>query len=170
MKNETETMTTTTTTARLTGDALLDRIQVVIENSNVLKIEATASAKAYACGYIKENGQPDFVPFYEALIEAKGLNEPTEDPEMSELEADLRERFSDGPVDAFIEYWGIDDLEYFEDAYQSAERPEDFARELVEEVFGLDVPPFVSIDWSDTWDNLRHDYIELDGYIFSQNW
>lgn len=160
----------TITTTRLTGDALLDRIQIVNENANVLRIEATATAKAQACGYIKEDGKADYVAFYTALIEAKGLNEPTEDPEMDDTEAELRERFGDGPVDAFIEYWGIEDLEYFEDAYQSAERPEDFARELVEEVFGLDVPPFVEINWSATWDNLRYDYIELDGYIFSQNW
>lgn len=159
-----------TTTTRLTGDAMLERLQVVNENANVLRIVASATAKAEACGYIKDNGQPDFVAFYEALIAAKGLNEPTEDPEMDENEAELRELFGDGPVDAFIEYWGVEDLEHFEDAYQSAERPEDFARELVEEIFGLDIPPFVSIDWADTWDNLRHDYIELDGYIFSQNW
>ena len=166
IKNETD-MTTAT---RLTGDAMLERIQVVIENANVLNIVATATAKAEACGYIKDNGQPDFLAFYEALIEAKGLNEPTEDPEMDENEAELRERYGDGAVDAFIEYWSIEDLEYFEEAYQSAERPEDFARDLVEDCFGLDVPPFVSIDWRETWENLRYDYIELDGYIFSQNW
>ena len=151
------------TTTQLTGDALLAKIA---------EFDSTVSAtvKATAAGYMKDNGKVDYVEFYTQLIAAKGLNEPTEDPEMDENEAELRERFGDGPVDAFIEYWGIDDLEFFEDAYQSAERPEDFARELVEEVFGLDVPPFVSIDWADTWDNLRHDYIELSGYIFSQNW
>jgi hypothetical protein len=171
MKNETETMTTTTTTARLTGDALLARIQVVIENSNVLKIEATASAKAYACGYIKENGQPDFVPFYEALIEAKGLNEPTEDPEMSELEADLRERFSDEAVDAFIDIWSVDDLEGFEDAYCGEyESGAAYAEELVTDSFGINVPSFVSIDWNETWGNLRYDFHEQDGFIFNANW
>jgi hypothetical protein len=172
MKNETETMTTTTTTTRLTGDALLDRIQVVIENSNVLKIEATASAKAYACGYIKENGQPDFVPFYEALIEAKGLNEPTEDPEMSELEADLRERFSDEAVDAFIDIWSVDDLEGFEDAYQGEYGSgAAYAEELVTDSFGIDnLPTFVALDWEATWDNLRYDYHEQDGFIFNANW
>jgi hypothetical protein len=158
-----------TNTIRLTGDALLERIQVVIENSNVLHIEATATAKALACGYVKENGKPDFVAFYEALIAAKGLNEPTEDPEMDDTEAELRDRYGDDAVDAFIDYWSADDLEYFEEAYQSADRPEDFTRELVEDCFGLDVPHFVEVDWSATWENLRHDYIELNGYIFSLN-
>jgi len=159
-----------TNTIRLTGDALLDRIQVVIENSNVLHIEATATAKALACGYVKEDGKPDFVAFYEALIEAKGINLPTEDPEMDDTEAELRERYGDGAVDAFIDYWSVDDLEHFEDAYASAERPEDFVRGLVEGCYGLDVPSFVEIDWSATWENLRYDYIELDGYIFSLYW
>jgi hypothetical protein len=159
-----------TTTTRLTGDALLERVQVVIENSNVLHIEATATAKALACGYVKENGKPDFVAFYEALIEAKGLNEPTEDPEMSDTEAELRGRFGDDAVDAFIDYWGAEDLEHFEGAYQSAERPEDFAREIVEDCYGIDVPLFVAIDWAATWENLRHDFVELNGYIFSLNW
>ena len=159
IKNETD-MTTAT---RLTGDVLLAKIAEF--DSTV-----TVTEKATAAGYQKDNGTVDYVAFYTALIEAKGFNEPTEDPEMDENEAELRERYGDGAVDAFIEYWSIEDLEYFEEAYQSAERPEDFARDLVEDCFGLDVPPFVSIDWRETWENLRYDYIELDGYIFSQNW
>jgi hypothetical protein len=168
MKNETETMTTT----RLTGDAMLARIQVVIENSNVLKIEATASAKAYACGYIKEDGKPDFIPFYEALIEAKGLNLPTEDPEMDEAEAELRERFGDEAVDAFIEVWSVDDLEHFEDAYCGEySSGAAYAEELLTDCYGVsNLPSFVEIDWQATWDNLRYDYHEQDGFIFNTNW
>lgn len=159
-----------TTATRLTGDTMLERIQVVNENANILRIEATATAKAIACGYVKADGKPDFIAFYEALIEAKGINLPTEDTEMDEAEAELRERYGDDAVDAFIDYWSADDLEYFEEAYQSAERPEDFARELVEGCYGLDVPSFVEIDWDATWENLRWDYIELNGYIFRTNW
>jgi hypothetical protein len=162
----------TEATTRLTGDALLDRIQVVIENSNVLKIEATASAKAYACGYIKENGYPDFVPFYGALIEAKGINLPTEDPEMDEAEAELRERFGDDAVDAFIEIWSVDDLESFEDAYCGEyDSGAEYAKELVYDCYGVGkLPSFVEIDWQATWDNLRYDYHEQDGFIFNANW
>ncbi len=104
---------------RLTGDALLERIQVVNENANVLRIHATPTMKAEACGYIKEDGKADYVAFYTALIEAKGLNIPDdEDEEMSDTESELRERYSDEAVDAFIEIWSADDLEYFEEAYQ----------------------------------------------------
>jgi hypothetical protein len=162
----------TMTTTRLTGDALLDRIQVVIENSNVLHIEATATAKALACGYVKDNGKPDFIAFYEALIEAKGINLPTEDPEMSDTEAELRERFGDDAVDAFIEIWSVDDLEYFEDAYCGEyESGAKFAEDLVTGNFGIDdLPTFVALDWNETWNNLRYDYHEENGFIFNVNW
>lgn len=163
-----------TTSTRLTGDAMLERIQVVNENANVLRIHATPTMKAEACGYMKEDGKVDYVAFYTALIEAKGYDIPddNEDEEMSDIESELRERFSDEAVDAFIEVWSVDDLEYFEEAYQGEyESGAKFAQEMVEDCFGIrDLPPFVSIDWADTWDNLRYDYCEQDGFIFSTNW
>ena len=153
------------TTTALKGDALLAMVAVFDSAS-------TATAKATACGYLKDNGKVDYVAFYTELIAAKGLNEPTEDPEMSEAEAELRETYGDEAVDAFIEIWGGDDLEGFEEAYQGEwESGAKFAEELVSDCFGIhDLPSFVSIDWADTWDNLRHDYYEQDGFIFSANW
>ena len=162
-----------TTATRLTGDAMLDRIQVVIENANVLRYEATATMKAEACGYIKEDGKADYVAFYTALIEAKGFNEPTEDPEMSDTESELRERFGDEAVDAFIEVWSVDDLEYFEDAYQGEyESGAAYAEELVTDCYGIpnSFPCFVAIDWNETWNNLSYDYYFEGGFIFSANW
>jgi hypothetical protein len=158
---------------RLTGDAMLERLRVVNENANVLRIEATATMKAEACGYIKEDGKADYVAFYTALIEAKGLNVPTEDPEMDDTEADLRERYSDEAVDAFLVLWGEDDLEYFEEAYQGEFRDgAEFAEQIVGDCYGMprDLPSFVEIDWEATWENLRYDYCERDGFIFSVNW
>jgi hypothetical protein len=151
---------------------MLERIQVVNENANVLRIHATPTMKAEACGYVKEDGKVDYVAFYTALIEAKGLNEPTEDPEMDDTEAELRERFSDEAVDAFIDIWSVDDLEYFEEAYQGEFRDgAEFAEQLVSDCFGLgDIPSFVEIDWEATWSNLRYDYCEQDGFIFNVNW
>jgi hypothetical protein len=161
-----------TTTPRLTGDAMLKRIQVVIENSILFKLEATATAKALACGYVKEDGKADYVAFYTALIEAKGLNLPTEDPEMDEAEAELRERFGDEAVDAFIEVWSVDDLEHFEDAYCGEySSGAAYAEELLTDCYGVsNLPSFVEIDWQATWDNLRYDYHEQDGFIFNTNW
>jgi hypothetical protein len=159
---------------RLTGDAMLERIQVVNENANVLRIHATPTMKAEACGYMKEDGKVDYVAFYTALIEAKGYHDiPDENEEMSDTESDLRERFSDEAVDAFIEVWSVDDLEYFEEAYQGEFRDgAEFAEQLVSDCYGLsrDLPSFVEVDWEATWGNLRYDYCEQDGFIFSTNW
>lgn len=153
------------TMTQLTGPALLAK---VAEFDSTVR----ASIKVAACGYVKDNGQPDFVAFYEALIAAKGLNEPTEDPEMSDTEVELRERFGDDAVDAFIEVWSVDDLEYFEDAYQGEYRDgAQFAEGLVTDCYGVgNLPSFVEIDWEATWENLRYDYCEQDGFIFSTNW
>lgn len=162
-----------TTATRLTGDAMLDRIQVVIENANVLRIEATATAKAEACGYIKEDGKVDYVEFYTALLEAKGLLNQTDDEEVSELRAELNERYGEDAVDVFCEIWSEDDLEGFEDAYCGEyESGAAYAEELVNTCCGLsrDLPSFVEIDWRATWDNLSYDYYFENGFIFNANW
>lgn len=153
------------TTTALTGDALLAKIAEFDSTD-------TVTVKATACGYLKDNGKVAYVDFYTALIEAKGLNIPTEDPEMGDTEADLRERYSDEAVDAFLELWDEDDLEYFEEAYQGEFRDgAEFAEQLVSDCYGMsrDLPSFVAIDWSETWENLRYDYCEQDGFIFCQN-
>lgn len=155
-----------TTATRLTGPALIAK---VAEFDSTVR----ASIKVAACGYLKDNGQPDFVAFYEALIAAKGLNEPTEDPEMSDTEVELRERFGDGAVDAFIEVWSVDDLEGFEDAYCGEyESGAAFAEELVTDCYGIpnSFPCFVEIDWEATWQNLSYDHYFEAGHIFNANW
>jgi hypothetical protein len=155
-----------TTATRLTGSDLLAKIAE-------LDCTLTATQRVIACGYQREDGKCDYVDFYTALIEAKGLNVPTEDPEMGDTEADLRDRYSDEAVDAFIEIWSVDDLEYFEEAYQGEFRDgAEFAEQLVNDCYGMsrDLPSFVEIDWEATWENLRYDYCEEGGFIFSTNW
>jgi hypothetical protein len=163
MKNE-----TTMTASALTGDALIAKVNELREAN------ATNSEIAHACGYTRDNGKPAFTEFYTALIEAKGLNEPTEDPEMSELEAELRERHGDSAVDAFCDYWVGADLEHFEDVYLGEwGSGAKFIEDYVDGCYGApqNQPYWVVIDWEATWENLRgDDFIELDGYIFSLNW
>ena len=154
----------------LKGQELVAKVAEIREGEAGAAQVTPVSEVVLACGYVRENGKPDFTGFYTELMVAKGYDNPAEEVEMDEHEAELRERFGDGAVDAFIEYWSVEDLKYFEDAYASAERPEEFARELVEDCYGTEVPSFVVIDWAATWDNLRYDFIELDGYIFSTNW
>jgi antirestriction protein len=91
---------------------------------------------------------------------------------MSDTEAELREVHGDDAVDAFIEIWSVDDLDYFEDAYCGEfESGAAFAEDLVTGSFGIDnLPTFVALDWNETWNNLRYDYQEQDGFIFNANW
>ena len=156
----------------LKGEELLAKVTEIREDvANAARV-IPQSEIVIACGYVKENGKPDFTAFYTELIEAKGLNEPTEDPEMSDTEAELREIYGEDAVDAFIEIWGVDDLKYFDDAYCGEfESGAKFAEDLVTGNFGIDnLPTFVEINWEATWENLRYDYYEQDGFIFNANW
>jgi len=75
-------------------------------------------------------------------------------------------------VEAFVEEFGIDYIDGFEDSYQGTYRNgAEFARELVEGGWEIDnIPDFVQIDWEATWENLSGDYTEVDGYIFRNTW
>lgn len=151
---------------QLIGAQLLEKVEEMradAANSN--------SDIAIACGYIRENGKPDFVEFYTQMIDAKGLNDVVEcDEEVSELRAELNEKYGEEAVDAFCQIWDEDDLEHFEDAYQGEMSGKEFAQSIVEDCYALDAPFFVEIDWEATWQNLSYDYYEEDGFIFSANW
>jgi len=72
---------------------------------------------------------------------------------------------------AFVEDNGVENIEYFEDAYCG-----EFGsiREVVENFldnFDVEVPHFIVIDHEATWDrNLRHDYTFEGGYLFNRAW
>jgi hypothetical protein len=169
MKND-----TTMTLPTLTGDELLTKI------AEMQQAGANRTEIAHACGYTKDNGIPAFTDFYTAMIKAKGLDSYLiEDLTFEEgtLAAELAERYSQEAVEAFYEYWDVEDLEHFEDAFQGQyESGADFAKELVEGCYDyetLNNLPYwvtVKIDWEDTWDNLSDDFVEVDGFIFNRNW
>jgi antirestriction protein len=163
MKNNETTMTTT----QLTGDALLAKIAEF--DSTV-----TATAKATACGYLNESGKVDYVQFYTNLLEAKGIIAPDEEVDGGdEFRQDLVERYGEAAIEAFEEIWATEDLEYFEEAYCGEYGTgAAYAEELVNDCYGLprELPSFVSIDWEETWNNLRYDYYEENGFIFNANW
>ena len=155
------------TTTQLKGDALLAKIEEF--DSTV-----TATVKATECGYLKEDGKVDYTEFYTQLLAAKGLLEKTEEELASEneLRVKLSEEYGEEAVDAFVEIWSEDDLEYFTEAYHGAYKSgADFAEELISDCFGVsNLPIFVEINWEATWQNLQYDYCEQDGYIFNVNW
>jgi hypothetical protein len=159
------------TTMPLTGDALLTKV------AEMREVNATNTEIALACNYIKPNGNPAFTDFYTALIAAKfpdGI--PVEDDADAEAEAkviELAESYPMGAIEAFCDYWSADDLEYFEEAYNGEwESGAEFAKDFAEGGYGVprDMPYWVEFDWEATWQNLREDFIELNGFIFSLNW
>ena len=135
---------------------------------------------AIACGYCTVEGSNTkihFTDFYMALLEVKGesvddIEEETIEAENSDNQEAINEALEDYPADgirAFIEYFGEDCIADISDSYQGEMSGAEFAEQLVIDCYCLDIPSFVSIDWEDTWDNIRHDYIEQDGYIFCTN-
>lgn len=135
-----------------------------------------------SCGYVTEAGRPAFTDFYTAILEARGhdMNQRPQDEtdlleeykDFSEAEV-LEQLVDDYDVDAiksFIEVFGIEAVPSFEDAYQGEySSGAEFAEQFVGDVYPMDVPAFVEIDWESTWENLRHDFIIEEGFVFGMN-
>ena len=83
---------------------------------------------------------------------------------------ELLEDFDALAIKAFIDLYGEENLESFTDAYQGEMSGAEFAEQLVTDCYCLDIPHFVCVDWSATWDQLSYDYDEQDGYIFCRHW
>lgn len=130
------------------------------------------SEQCRACGY-EIDGKLKFTDFYTAILEARGTIIPaseTIEAEDADNQDTINELLEDYPADAiraFIEYFGEDVVENFSESYQGMMTGAEFAEQLVTDCYCLDIPGFVEINWQDTWENLRYDYIELDDYIFS---
>ncbi len=149
----------------LTGDALLEMIR---------KMEsADRSTQCLTCGYVRENGKPAFTAFFEAILEARGVitNAQELKAECVDYQEQINELLEDYDalqIKAFIDLYGEENLEHFEDAYMGEMSGAEFAEQFVTDCYCLDIPAFVCVDWSATWDQLSYDYDEQDGYIFSR--
>ena len=154
----------------LTGNALLTRVNEMQAQG------AKATDIVRACGY-EYDGKVHYTQFYTELLTVKGiLNKATPNAddvseEYREQYLDLCEEFGKDAVDAFLELYTEEDLQYFEDAYQGRYDSEaDFAEEFTSSVYGFDAPSFVVIDWDATWNcNLRYDFDFEDGFVFNKN-
>ena len=157
----------------ITGQALLNTV-------NAMQAEGKKPSEiAIACGYFTQEGnntKVHFTDFYTELMKSKGHSfDDTSDEivaEDSNNQETINTLLEDYPHDAiceFIEYFGEEQIDSFTDSYQGEMSGSEFAQQLVEDCYCLDVPGFVAIDWSYTWDNLRHDYVELEGFIFCLN-
>ena len=102
--------------------------------------------------FVDQNSEEDLVAYYEIYCTAG-------------------EKIGYDVVDAFVKYHGMSYIEYVEDAVRGVYYDEaTFTVEVITEVYELDIPACVVVDWQATWDqNLRYDYDFIDGYVFSSN-
>ena len=103
--------------------------------------------------FIETHGHKDFVLYYEDY-------------------ARMVDEYDQETVDAFLEVFDMMDIEHLQDAYYGQYRDgAEFAESFVSDCYGLpDMPYWIAIDWEETWENLRSDYSESNGYIFNNNW
>ena len=154
----------------LTGTALLTKVTEMQSQEPPIKM----SEIVRACGY-ESDGKVHYTEFYTQLLDAKGtLNkpEPTNiSEEYQEVYDKLCENHHEEAIEAFLTIWEESDLHGFEDAYVGCyESEKDFAEQYTTDVYGLDVPSFVVIDWQATWNQLSYDYEFVNGYVFVNAW
>ena len=156
----------------LTGIILLNKVNEMQAQNPPAKM----SEIVRACGY-ERDGKLKYTEFYTELLTVKGiLNNATPNAddvsaEYQEQYFDLCEEFGKDAVNAFLELYTEEDLQYFQDAYQGRYDSEaDFAEEFTANVYGVDLPSFVVIDWDATWNSyLRYDFDYEDGFVFNKN-
>ena len=103
--------------------------------------------------FIQENGEENFLEFYEEYCENG-------------------EDYSYDAVDAFVDEFGIECIGHFTDAYYGEyDSEEQFAEAFVSDCYPINLndTPIV-VDWEKTWEcNLRYDFAFNNGYVFHQN-
>ena len=115
----------------------------VSENTQELLEEVTD--EKLALEFIEEHGEEKFGEYYE------------------QYEA-LVEEYGQGLVDAYVDDYGTNGIEYFEEAYQGEyESGAQFAEQIVTDCgyINNNIPSWVEIDWQATWENLSYDYHEI---------
>ena len=100
--------------------------------------------------FIDENSEEDFRKYYEEYVVAG-------------------EEYSYEAVDAFIEEFGLQSFtsSAFEDAYMGQyDSKADYAEQYTSDVYSVEVPSFVEVDWEATFENLDVVF-SANGYVFN---
>lgn len=157
------------TTATAQGDTLTNAdwlTEIVLSTDEVIqtsynKILDLVNNEGYPLDDIR-----DFIEEYGYVAFDEGHYET-----WAELTDQIRGNWSMEAVEAFVEEFGIESIDGFEDSYcGSWGSGAEYARDLVEGAWNLDnIPGFVEIDWEATWQNLSQDYTEVDGHIFNNH-
>jgi hypothetical protein len=171
MKNE----TAMTSPTRLVGQSLLEKIET-------LRAEGVSNTEIIiGCGYVygDNNTRVAYTDYYTEMLRAKDIIEKDEyvlpsdeeTDELTELKDKLIDEWGEAAVDAFLEWWDMDDLKHFEDAYIGCYwSGAKFAEEYACDGDVDRLPFYVAIDWGKTWDNIEGDYVVEDDYYFHRNW
>jgi len=100
--------------------------------------------------FIAEYGESTFVQHYVTYVE-------------------LGESYSYDAVDCFIEEFGVNDLDSFQDSYRGEwSSAADYAENYVTDCYSVDIPDFVEIDWRETFNNLGCVYVN--GFVFDSQY
>ena len=100
--------------------------------------------------FIEANSEEDFRNFYEEYVT-------------------VGEEYSYEAVDAFIEEFGLHTFTSsgFEDSYRGQyDSKADYAEQYASDVYSVEVPSFVEVDWEATFDNLDVVF-NVNGYVFN---
>ena len=124
--------------------------QVQLKESTVEFINGLVSenyAQDDIYDFIAEYGEDNLVRYYVNYVE-------------------IGESYSYRAADIFIEEFGIDNIEKFEDAFRGSgyASKADYAEQFVTDCYCIDLPTFIEIDWENTFDNL--DCVYVNGFVF----
>ena len=114
-------------------------------SENIQELLEEVTDEKLALEFIEEHGEKDFAEYYEQY-------------------ETLVEEYGQWLVDAYVDDYGTNGIEYFEDAYQGEyESVAEFAEQIVTDCgyINNDIPSWVEIDWQATWENLSYDYSEI---------
>ena len=114
-------------------------------SENIQELLEEVTDEKLALEFIKEHGEKDFAEYYEQY-------------------ETLVEEYGQGLVDEYVEDYGTNGIEHFEDAYQGEyESGAQFAEQIVTDCgyINNNIPSWVEIDWQATWENLSYDYHEI---------
>ena len=124
-------------------------IEVNIKESTVEFIKELVDNNFYdedIYEFIGEHGEDNLVKYYEDYC-------------------DLGEEYSYDAVDAFVEYFGLDQLQGFQDSYRGAWSSKgEYVENFVNDCYTTDMPGFLEIDWESSFDNL--DCVYEGGFVF----
>jgi hypothetical protein len=150
------------TTSTMTMTATLDTVRPMGEWYTSL----SADLQGDITEMVNEGGYPlddiqDFVETYGAAAYADGHYVT-----WCQLEQEIG--VDTEAIEAFVEEFGIWEIERFEDAYHGEYGSEsEFAEQYTTDCYPMDMPEWVVIDWQATWDTELSDaFTYNNGYVF----